>query len=46
MAKKKNTSLRLEGQVLKALKKKAVENDTSIQKLIEKLICDYLERKG
>lgn len=40
---KKNTSLRLDKQTLKALKIKAIENDTSIQKLIERLILDYLD---
>lgn len=42
MAKKKNTSLRLEGTVLKALKKRAIDEGTSVQKLVEKLIGDYL----
>jgi len=40
---KKNTSLRLDKQTLKALKIRAIEQDTSIQKLIEKLIKDYLK---
>lgn len=40
---KKNTSLRLEEKVLKALKKRALEEGTSIQKIIEKLIKDYLK---
>lgn len=40
---KKNTSLRLDKATLKALKIKAIENDTSIQKLIESLIQDYLK---
>ena len=40
---KKNTSLRLDKQTLKALKIRAIENDTSVQKLIEKLIDDYLK---
>jgi predicted HicB family RNase H-like nuclease len=43
--KKKNTSLRLEKKVLKALKIKAIEQDTSIQQLIESLILDYLDKK-
>lgn len=41
---KKNTSLRLEKKMLKALKIKAIEQDTSIQKLIESLIEDYLKK--
>ncbi|MBT7443449.1 MAG: hypothetical protein HN790_05725 [Methylococcales bacterium] len=43
---KKNTSLRLDKQTLKALKIHAIENDTSIQKLIEKLIKDYLKKQA
>ena len=43
---KKNTSLRLDKPTLKALKIHALENDTSIQKLIEKLIKDYLGKKA
>ena len=39
---KKNTSLRLDKQTLKALKIKAIEQDTSVQKLIEALIINYL----
>ncbi|WED24314.1 hypothetical protein L3Q72_15660 [Vibrio sp. JC009] len=39
---KKNTSLRLEAKTLKALKIRAIEEDTSIQKIIEKLIKNYL----
>lgn len=41
---KKNTSLRLEKQTLNALKIAAIEQDTSIQKLIESLIEDYLSK--
>lgn len=41
---KKNTSLRLERKMLKALKIKAIEQDTSIQQLIESLIEDYLKK--
>ena len=41
---KKNTSLRLEKQTLKALKILAVEQETSIQSLIERLIKDYLKK--
>ena len=42
--KKKNTSLRLDRQTLKALKIKAIEQDTSIQNLIETLIKNYLTK--
>ena len=41
---KKNTSLRLESKVLKALKMRALEEDTSVQKILEKLIKDYLKK--
>jgi len=41
---KKNTSLRLENKVLKALKMKALEEETSVQKIMEKLIKDYLKK--
>lgn len=40
--KKKNTSLRLSNKTLKALKIKAIEDDTSVQKIVEQLIEDYL----
>ena len=40
---KKNTSLRLDPKTLKALKMRAIQDDTSIQKIIERLIEDYLE---
>lgn len=40
--KKKNTSLRLNNKTLKALKIKAIEDDTSVQKIVEQLIEDYL----
>jgi predicted DNA binding CopG/RHH family protein len=39
---KKNTSLRLSKKTLKALKIRAIEDDTSVQKIIETLIEDYL----
>jgi len=39
---RKNTSLRLDSKTLKALKVRAIEEDTSIQRLIERLIEDYL----
>ena len=51
MAKKKddegdrrNTSLRLKSKTLKALKIRAIEQDSSIQKIIEQLVEDYLEK--
>ena len=40
---KKNTSLRLESKTLKALKIRAIEEETSIQKIIEELIKNYLD---
>ena len=43
---KKNTSLRLDKKTLKALKIIAIEQDTSIQKLIEGLIKDYIKTHG
>lgn len=42
---KKNTSLRLDGRTLKALKIRAIEEETSVQKIIETLIEDYLHRE-
>ena len=46
MAKKKvNTSLRLEKRVLKQLKLIAVEKETSVQAILEKMIQEYLEKK-
>lgn len=42
-AEKKNTSLRLDKKTLKALKIRAIEEDISVQKLIERLIKDYLK---
>ncbi|MBT8154359.1 ribbon-helix-helix protein, CopG family [Epibacterium ulvae] len=39
---KKNTSLRLDRKTLKALKIRAIEEDTSVQKIIERLVEDYL----
>jgi predicted DNA-binding ribbon-helix-helix protein len=41
---KKNTSLRLDKKTLKALKMIAIEQDTSVQKLIESLIVDYINK--
>lgn len=40
---KKNTSLRLGKKTLKALKMRAIEEDTSVQRIIEQLIEAYLE---
>lgn len=40
---KKNTSLRLGAKTLKALKIKAIEEDTSVQKILEKLVEGYLD---
>jgi len=40
---KKNTSLRLDDTTLAALKQRAAEHDISVQKLIERLIQDYLD---
>ena len=39
---KKNTSLRLGTKTLKALKIKAIEDDTSVQKILETLVEGYL----
>ena len=39
---KKNTSLRLSKKTLKALKIRAIEEDTSVQKIVEELIEAYL----
>ncbi|MBY8974502.1 hypothetical protein KHP62_01705 [Rhodobacteraceae bacterium NNCM2] len=41
---KKNTSLRLDNKTLKALKIRAIEEDTSVQKIIETLIEGYLKK--
>lgn len=41
---RKNTSLRLKAKTLKALKIRAIEQDTSIQKIIEELVEDYLAK--
>lgn len=43
---KKNTSLRLGTKTLKALKIRAIEEDTSVQKIVERLIDDYLKTPG
>ncbi|WP_228461942.1 hypothetical protein [Paracoccus liaowanqingii] len=44
--KKVNTSLRLERKTLKALKTRAIEDDTSVQKIMEKLVEGYLKKAG
>lgn len=41
---KKNTSLRLDKETLKALKIRAIEENTSIQKLLESLVESYLKQ--
>lgn len=43
---KKNTSLRLNSKTLKALKLRAIEEETSVQKIIETLVEDYLKKPG
>ncbi|OJH43049.1 ribbon-helix-helix protein, CopG family [Paracoccus sp. SM22M-07] len=45
-AKKANTSLRLHRKTLKALKTRAIEEDTSVQKIIEDLVNRYLKKTG
>ncbi len=40
---KKNTSLRLEAKALKELKIMAIEQDTSVQAIVEKLVTDYIK---
>ena len=42
---KRNTSLRLDAKTLKALKVRAIENDTSIQSIVEELINAYLDNR-
>ena len=44
--KKANTSLRLDRKTLKALKTRAFEEDTSVQKIVETLIDGYLKKSG
>ncbi len=39
---KKNTSLRLSPEILKALKRRAVDDDRSLQSIVEELIERYL----
>ena len=43
--KRKNTSLRLNSETLKALKIHAIQEDESVQSIVEKLIEDYLRRR-
>ncbi|WP_424927268.1 hypothetical protein [Amaricoccus tamworthensis] len=43
---RKNTSLRLRSRTLKALKIRAIEEDTSVQGIIERLVEDYLAKPG
>jgi len=40
----KNTSLRLDGRTLKALKLRAIEENSSVQKIVASLIDDYLAK--
>lgn len=40
---KKNTSLRLDSKTLKALKVKAINEDKSVQQILEALVQGYLE---
>lgn len=40
---KKNTSLRLDSKTLKALKIRAIEEETSVQKILETLVEKYLD---
>ncbi|GAB1361325.1 hypothetical protein MASR1M32_05610 [Rhodobacter sp.] len=41
---KQNTSLRLRRKTLKALKIRAIEEESSVQKIVEALIEDYLRK--
>lgn len=43
--KRKNTSLRLDENILKKLKIYAIKKDTSIQKIIEGLVEKFLKTK-
>ncbi len=43
-SKKVNTSLRLEKKVLKELKILAIEKETSVQAIMEKLIHEYIQK--
>lgn len=42
---RKNTSLRLDSSILKELKIKAIEDDISIQNVLETLVAGYLNGK-
>lgn len=42
---KKNTSLRLDGKTLKALKIRAIKGRTSVQKIIETLVTTILRHR-
>ncbi|PHR30248.1 MAG: CopG family transcriptional regulator [Desulfotalea sp.] len=42
--KKKSTSLRLDAKVLKELKLLAVEQETSLQAIVEALVKNYIEK--
>jgi hypothetical protein len=42
--KKKSTTLRLDAKVLKKLKLLAVEQETSIQSIVEALVINYIEK--
>jgi len=44
-ADKKNTSLRLDSKTLKALKVRAIEDDMSVQSVLEYLIGEYLDNR-
>jgi len=41
----KNTSLRLDRDMLKALKRRVIDEDSSVQKIIVRLIGRYLNGK-
>lgn len=41
---RQNTSLRLRRKTLKALKIRAIEEESSVQKIVEALIEDYLRK--
>lgn len=43
---KKKASLRLNSKTLKALKLRAIEDETSVQKTVESLVEDYLDQSG
>lgn len=43
---KKNTSLRLESSMLKALKIRAIQEDTSVQVILERLVEEYLDNSN